>query len=645
MSAVRRLHPSKQQKNISHGKFFDLPRILLVAVAGALAQPLVAEGSDTILWNKLGNLAEVQTSEIGPPGIVTGALEFAPVAHGNGVALQFGTSQVKFNQIFGKAFPDAGTIEFWWIPGRNENSSTGSHFDERFAFVFSSDQTLPNNFPEININLAYSGNYSNRTRVIFQVDEPQRVILEYDLNYLAGDLIHVAITWDKGLGSTPVKTYFNGVEGTVVANFSQSPEEVIQRIQNRIQNVGYAYDLELLRFSKRPDGAQSQFDSMQFVDNLKVFDVAKTSFDDRFTEGFPPTFNPKTLSVGDINGDGGQDSSVVEHNDASNRAQATIKALNGTILSQFDFTANLRPVDTKIMADINNNGAPEFVFLGTGSVKTEVRDSLTGQLQGSATFNPNFQPIDLEIVPDQNGNGIPELAVLQKGSTRVEVRDALNGAWITSVGFNASYVPKDLVVLPNVGQTAAPDLAVLMENTNPHQHDRVEIRDLQNKQLVRNVFVGKGFEVRQLEMLEDINNNNTPELGVLREGSANVLVKDAGTGGTIRNVGFNAAFTPQKLLVVPDTDNDGEQELGLLSRNPNTGSVKIELRDINGGQLTRNVWYGTAETPLDADVYEDINGNGSAELGVLGRVNSNPGQLKLRIKDARTGAHVRAILF
>jgi hypothetical protein len=321
---------------------------------------------------------------------------------------------------------------------------------------------------------------------------------------------------------------------------------------------------------------------------------------------------------------------VVVYDAASGRARATVKKLNGAVLSQFAFEQSLRPVDSEVMEDINNNGAPELVHLGEGSVKTEVRDSLTGQHLGSTTFNPNFRPLDLEIVPDQNGNGVPELAVLQAGSTRVEVRDAMTGEWINTVFFNGTYTPKDLSVLPSVGGRAAPDLAVLQDRSNPMRHDRVEIRDLRSRRLVRNVYVGKGFEVKQLEVLEDINHNNKPELAVLRVGSVNtsvnVLVKDSRTRDTIRNVRFNAAYTPEKLLVVPDTDNDGEQELGVLSRHPGTGSVKIDLRNVNGSQLTKHIWYSRREQPLDAAVYPDINGNRSAELGVLGRVISNPDQ-------------------
>jgi hypothetical protein len=109
-------------------------------------------------------------------------------------------------------------------------------------------------------------------------------------------------------------------------------------------------------------------------------------------------------ALGDIDGNSGQDTAVVE------QRAVTVKKLNSAVINQFQFDTSLSPVDVEVMADINNNGAPEMVLLGIGSTKGEVRDSLTGQHLGAATFSANFNPIDLEIVPDQNGNQIPEPA-------------------------------------------------------------------------------------------------------------------------------------------------------------------------------------------------------------------------------------------
>ncbi len=254
---------------------------------------LYANQGNVVLWNKLGSEEEILTSEIGSDGDISPAIGFTPIEHGDGVALKSGVPQVKFDRPFGTSFPDAGTIEFWWVPGRDENSSTGSHFDEREAVVITSDAKRSNNFPEMGIYLmSHSGNYGDRTRVAMVLGDQDRIIIEYDFDFLAGDKIHVAVTWDKTLGASPLKTYFNGVEGTVIADLSTNPELVIGAIQTEIQDSNYSYDLELFKRSKRPDGAHNEFDTEAYVDNLVVWNYAKTDFSDRFEESpLPCTLN------------------------------------------------------------------------------------------------------------------------------------------------------------------------------------------------------------------------------------------------------------------------------------------------------------------------------------------------------------------
>jgi len=158
---------------------------------------------------------------------------------------------------------------------------------------------LPNNFPQVDFFLGYGGAFTNRTQLFLGGGHTtaSSVNLYYDFDFLAGDIIHTAVTWDKSLGSSPVEVYFNNIKGTVVKNSPQNSQLAIDDIQTRILNPAFTYDLELLRRSKRPDGAQNQFDTGQYLDNLKIWDFAKTDFSDRFDEsaGLPippqPTYS------------------------------------------------------------------------------------------------------------------------------------------------------------------------------------------------------------------------------------------------------------------------------------------------------------------------------------------------------------------
>jgi len=262
-----------------------------VLICGVLS-PVTSGADPIILWNKLGSDSEVLNSEVGAGGTVSPPVGFAPVVHGSGVALEAGTAQVKFGGIFGTAFPDAGTVEFWWIPAHDENSSTGSHFDERYPFKISSDERHTSHWlPTLQIEVGYRsiGGASDLTIVRFEYHEnatntDYRVTRFYDLDFPAGQPMHVAVTWDKSWGVNPIRAFFDGVEGVPTLDQKTNPEQCIEKIQQRISDPAYTHDLELLRRSKRQDGAANEFDAGMYVDNFVIRGASKTDFSDRFQE-------------------------------------------------------------------------------------------------------------------------------------------------------------------------------------------------------------------------------------------------------------------------------------------------------------------------------------------------------------------------
>ncbi len=171
-----------------------------------------AENTDLILWNKLGSNEEILNSEVGVNGVIQEPIGFAPVQHGNGVALKSGTAQVKFDEVFGDTFPDQGTIEFWWIPAHDENSSTGSHYAERALVLLNSDERRSSGtpWPRLRMTLYYRshGGSSNHTNIRLDIQDDDtgefRVAGgDYDLNFLAGQKMHVGIVWNKDWGIDP----------------------------------------------------------------------------------------------------------------------------------------------------------------------------------------------------------------------------------------------------------------------------------------------------------------------------------------------------------------------------------------------------------------------------------------------------------
>ena len=105
----------------------------------------------------------------------------------------------------------------------------------------------------------------------------------YDLDFKQGDLLHVGISWDEAWGDTHIRLYINDKLMTPVYTGADKPRShIIGTIQELLPS--FTYDLELCRRSRRPDGASSQYDSDDRVDNLKIWNFSKTDFSDRFDD-------------------------------------------------------------------------------------------------------------------------------------------------------------------------------------------------------------------------------------------------------------------------------------------------------------------------------------------------------------------------
>jgi len=58
--------------------------------------------------------------------------------------------------------------------------------------------------------------------------------------------------------------------------------------------------------------------------------------------------------------------------------------------------------------------------------------------------------------------------------------------------------------------------------------------------------------------------------------------------------------------------------LAVFGEDPDSGNIKVEIRDSLTGELINNLWGWQSLIPLDIAVLPDTNGNGSSEIGLLG---------------------------
>lgn len=423
----------------------------------------------------------------------------------------------------------------------------------------------------------------------------------------------------------------------------------LKNTSDNVQTV-YSWGPLLVGYSLSPDGYQREFFSGK-IDDLRIYDRTLSNAEIQELYGKPSSALASLQSLGDINADGAQDIAVLLHDSAAGTNKAIVKnAATDALVQTVVFNDKSTPKKFMTVPDLNGNGTPELLLLGSGVPQVEVRDSLTGALLKTISFTSSYAAVDVAVVPDQNGNGASELALLGKhvsnGSVRVETRDALSGNVVATTFFSKNCGAQQVLALPDVDGNGVPELAVLCYTAGA-SINKVEIRNL-NGTLLRNVSLLKSAEYSQLTLIDDVNGNGSADLALLRQRPAlnmlHVVIVDPATGATVKQVAFNHHYAPVKFVTVPDLNGNGIAELALLGHNAADGSTKAEVRDAFTGAAVKNVWFDKAFAPQDLAAIPDMNGNGAAELGMLG-LRTSGSERRVFVKDAGSSASINSIDF
>ncbi|MFC1517960.1 LamG-like jellyroll fold domain-containing protein, partial [Candidatus Margulisiibacteriota bacterium] len=227
------------------------------------------------LWNRLGSDAQVTGSEVGVNGSISGGGSgtYASVKHGNGIYGGTGDGSAKSGTlVMDDAFNTGlGTIEFWAKPTYSYDDSAYHDFLDGYkGSVVGAD----GNF-EIR-------HHNDNTMHIFFYSPPgsgsapySEYIFTIDDTWSANEVIHMAVSFDKDAGAeSKIKLYINGNAQT----FSSAVSD----------QTWTAYDADITSGYYSPD---------VYIDNIKIYNYAKTDFSDRFYEGFAPDTTPPTVSI------------------------------------------------------------------------------------------------------------------------------------------------------------------------------------------------------------------------------------------------------------------------------------------------------------------------------------------------------------
>ena len=269
----------------------------------------------------------------------------------------------------------------------------------------------------------------------------------------------------------------------------------------------------------------------------------------------PAGNGPKSLAVGDFNGDGKQDLAIT--NDSSNTVSIRLGDGSGAFTGTTNIQVGLNPRSIAI-GDFNGDGKTDFATANytANTVSIRLGDGTGGFIatnEVAVATNPNCI-----VVGDFNGDGRQDIATTNYGSANVSIRLG-DGAG----NFYGS--------------------GTVTAGTNPWSL-----------------------------ALGDFNNDGKQDLLVANFGSNTVSVRMGdGSGAFTGSINIAVGANP-KMIFVSDFNGDGKQDFAVA--NSNAASVSIRLGDGTGG-FSGTADIATGPSP-EAVAVGDFNGDGKQDIAV-----------------------------
>jgi hypothetical protein len=262
------------------------------------------------------------------------------------------------------------------------------------------------------------------------------------------------------------------------------------------------------------------------------------------------------LRVRDAGGPGIEGIGVLAENPAGQQAIEVHKVGNGALVERvFYFNDIWTAWDAIDLGEFNGNGRSEMSVLATnnaGKHAVETRDALsTKQISRHFFLGPDNVVIGLADVADVNGNSRPELVVLgnkdaaNNTANTIQTKDVKTGDLISKVGtYGPDFVGFGIRSIGDVDGNSAEEVVVAVLNTVDNSTS-VSVRDVAANTLTNKTgFLGPAYDPRDVEVLDDVSGNSIQEVlvvGVRPDANFRIRIqaRDALTGELYGNIDLN----------------------------------------------------------------------------------------------------------
>ncbi|MCR4322427.1 MAG: FG-GAP-like repeat-containing protein, partial [Candidatus Brocadiaceae bacterium] len=363
-----------------------------------------------------------------------------------------------------------------------------------------------------------------------------------------------------------------------------------------------------------------------------------------------PSFTPKTdfttgnlprsVSIGDLNGDGKQDLAVANSgtDNVSILLNTTTQGASiPTFTAKTDFTAGSSPISVSI-GDFNGDGKPDLAVANYNSSTVSVffNTTASGAATPSFTAKTDFTTGNLPIsvsIGDFNGDGKPDLALANQGSNTVSVllNTTASGASTPSFTAKTDFSTGSGPVSVSIGDLngdGKPDLALANQGSDTVS---VLLNTTASGASIPSFTVKTDFSTGSGPLsvsIGDFNGDGKPDLAVANQGSStvSVLLNTTASGASTPSFTAKTDFTTGNFpmsVSIGDFNGDGKPDLAVTNGGPNTVSVLLNTTASGAStpSFTVKTDFSTGNNPTSVSI-GDFNGDGKPDLAVT-NVNSN----------------------
>ena len=362
-----------------------------------------------------------------------------------------------------------------------------------------------------------------------------------------------------------------------------------------------------------------------------VYSPAKTKLsilDFSTRVNFTTGTTPINEVIGDIDGDGKPDMVVV--NDGANTVSVLRNtATNGSIGSgsfaiKVDFTTGSGP-RTVAIGDIDGDGKPDLVVTNyTSNTISVLRNTSTSGTISFATkvdFTTNTSAFGVAI-GDIDGDGKLDLAVSNYGSSNVSVYRNLssigNISFATHIDFATGSYPVNLAI-GDIDGDGIPDISVVNAGSSTVSVLR-NLSVIGTVNFATHVDFATGTTPNGLA-IGDLDGDGIPDVAVSNYGANTVSVlRNTSTSGTVSfatHVDL-ATGTGPLFVTIGDISGDGKPDLVVANPGANTVSVLRSVASsgsITTGSFATHVDFLTGSSPYTVTV-GDLDGDGLPDMVV-----------------------------